>query len=145
MARKARRPAKRSARVAKAERPTPSSSTSTATALPPDRNPITPSEPVVIDAARPGALNVGGMPRDTFADHAFDQARIVAVNPTETVGGGGTAIYAGYPVSPEKDPELFGTTKYKTFSNVIHNLCVIATCIRYILALAAKPDWSCEP
>jgi hypothetical protein len=60
-------------------------------------------------------------------------------------GVSGTPIYGGYIVSIESSPELTGTTKYKTFSDTLANVGIVAAGTRYFLNLVAKAGWTVVP
>ena len=66
------------------------------------------------------------------------------VRPTETVGRSGTAIYGGYIVEDEKNQKLTGTSKYRTYSNILANTAIVAAGVRYFINLVAKADWAFE-
>jgi hypothetical protein len=61
------------------------------------------------------------------------------------MGVSGTAVYAGYVLSPERNPKLIGQEKYRTFSDILANTSIVAAGMRYFLNIVAKPAWSCEP
>ena len=71
--------------------------------------------------------------------------RSTRINPTETVGRPGTAIYGGYVVENEKDASLTDRERYRTFSEALANTAVVAAGVRYFLNLAAGADWTFEP
>ena len=65
--------------------------------------------------------------------------------PTTTVGVGGTAIYAGYVQSTEDDSRLQGITRYKTFSEILANVSIVAAGVRFFLNIVAKAEWKVVP
>lgn len=65
--------------------------------------------------------------------------------PSETVGVGGTRIVGGYIQSDETNARLTGTRKYKTFGDMIVNVDIVATGIRYFLDLISRPKWRVVP
>lgn len=71
--------------------------------------------------------------------------KLDAVTPSEMVGGGGTLIVGGYVDEGERNSELAGVRKYRTYSEVIANTGIVFASVRYFLTLAGKPDWSFEP
>lgn len=71
--------------------------------------------------------------------------RQTRVNPTDTLGSPGTAIYGGYVVENEKDSTLTDRERYKTFSEALANTAVVAAGVRYFLNLAAGATWTFEP
>lgn len=60
-------------------------------------------------------------------------------------GRPGTPIYNGYLVSTERNPDLLGSRKWKTYTDIISNVAIVATGVRYFLNLTAKGDWEFEP
>lgn len=60
------------------------------------------------------------------------------------MGVSGTPVYAGYVLSPEKSPKLVGQEKYRTYSEMLANVSIIAAGVRYFLNIVAKPAWSAE-
>ena len=70
--------------------------------------------------------------------------RQTRVNPTDTLGSPGTAIYGGYVVENEKDSTLTDRERYKTFSEALANTAVVAAGVRYFLNLAAGATWTFE-
>lgn len=71
--------------------------------------------------------------------------RQTRVNPTETIGAPGTAIYGGYVVENEVDSSLTDRERYKTFSQALANTAVVAAGVRYALNLIAGAEWTFEP
>ena len=71
--------------------------------------------------------------------------RQTRVNPTDTLGSPGTAIFGGYVVENEKDSTLTDRERYKTFSEALANTAVVAAGVRYFLNLAAGATWTFEP
>ena len=94
-----------------------------------------------------GGVGTGGIERGTFADHTFDRIREQSkdADPEKTFGVGGAAVYSGYLTSNERDRELLGREKYRTYSEIIANVEIVATGVEYFLDLIAKPQWSVEP
>lgn len=83
--------------------------------------------------------------RGESVDPALGVAAPNRVTPTDTLGAPGTAIYGGYLVTREKDPELTGIKRYETFSNVLANTSIVAAGVRFFLGMVAKARWSVEP
>jgi hypothetical protein len=65
--------------------------------------------------------------------------------PTKNIGHGGTAVFGGFPDSPEKSPELRGQRKYKTYDELKYNLDIVATGLRRTLMLAKGATWRVQP
>lgn len=57
----------------------------------------------------------------------------------------GFSITGGYLVSPERNPALVGTRRYKTFSEILANTSIVASGTRYFLNLVSKPAWKAIP
>jgi hypothetical protein len=68
------------------------------------------------------------------------------VKSTKTYGAPGTAIYGGYIQSDERDSRL-GTTRerQRNYSEVLANVSIVASGVRYFLNLVARADWSFTP
>lgn len=64
---------------------------------------------------------------------------------TETKGRPGFAIYGGYIQEIEKNQQLTGREKYRTYSDIIANTAIVAAGTRYFLNLVAKAAWNVEP
>jgi hypothetical protein len=64
---------------------------------------------------------------------------------TKKLGTSGVAVFGGFVIRPEKDPNLQGQLRYKTFSELVANISIVAAGVRYFLNLVAKPEWKAEP
>lgn len=69
----------------------------------------------------------------------------VAPKPTERIGSPGTVIQGGYIVDNEKSPDLKGSRKYVTFSDLLANVAIVAAGVRYFLNLVANSGWTVVP
>ena len=68
------------------------------------------------------------------------------IRPTETVGVPGTAIYGGYVVEDERSSRLSSTEeRYRTFSDILANVSIVAAGVRYFLNLIGKSNWTFTP
>lgn len=67
------------------------------------------------------------------------------VKPTTTLGTGGTAFSGGYVVEFEKDARITGSSKYRTYSNILANTNIVAAGTRFFLNLVGKANWKIEP
>jgi hypothetical protein len=67
------------------------------------------------------------------------------VPPTTNIGTGGTAVFGGFPNSPEKSPDLRGEKKYKTYDDLKYNLDIVATAVRRTLMLVKGVSWRVQP
>ncbi len=65
--------------------------------------------------------------------------------PTETIGAAGTAVFGGFIQSDEKSSLLQGAERYRTYSNILTNVSIVAAGTRYFQNLVAKASWSFEP
>jgi hypothetical protein len=66
-------------------------------------------------------------------------------SPVSTVGVSGTPVYSGYVQDHETQSDLSGTNKYRTFSNTLANVSIVAAGTRYFLNLVSRPLWKLEP
>jgi len=71
--------------------------------------------------------------------------RLEKIAASKQVGVPGTAIYGGYIEDNETDPTVRGQTKYKTFSNILLNVSIVAAGVRQLLNLVANAKWTLEP
>ena len=67
------------------------------------------------------------------------------VRPTTPVGVMGTALYGGYIQGAEESKLLKDGTKYKTYSEMLANVSIVAAGVRYFLNLTAKAKWNFTP
>lgn len=67
------------------------------------------------------------------------------VSPFKEAGVSGTAIFGGYVENIEKDRRLAGAERYRTASDLLANLSIVAAGLRYFLNLTAAPRWTVEP
>jgi hypothetical protein len=80
-----------------------------------------------------GLLDAGGRPVRRQA------------SPTQTIGVSGVQVYGGYIDPLESTAALRGTQRYKTFSEILANISIVAAGVRYFLNLLAKAGWKVEP
>lgn len=66
-------------------------------------------------------------------------------SPKERLGVNGVNIVGGYLNPPDRDFRLHGRERYVTFSEMMANITIIATAIRYFNELVGKAHWSLEP
>lgn len=78
-----------------------------------------------------------------FISGFFD--RTPKPKPTETVGVPGTVIIDGYIQQDEKNSKLVGQEKYRTYSNLLANVSIVGTGVRYFLNLVSKANWQVMP
>lgn len=67
------------------------------------------------------------------------------VSPTETKGTPGNPVIGGYIITDEKNPKLSGVRKYKTYSDLLANVSIVAAGVRYFLNLVSKAEWKVKP
>jgi len=67
------------------------------------------------------------------------------VAPTKRAGVSGVATYGGYLVSNESKSKLIGEERYKTYSEIIANVSIVASAVRLFLNMASKAAWKVEP
>lgn len=67
------------------------------------------------------------------------------VSPMSAVGVGGAQIFSGQVFSPEKDARVQGQARYKTYSDILANVSIVGSGVRYFLNLVAKAGWKVEP
>lgn len=68
-----------------------------------------------------------------------------SANPEQTKGSPGFANYGGYIEEKEKDSNVSGRQKYRTYSNLLANVAIVAAGVRYFLNLMSKADWNVSP
>jgi len=66
-------------------------------------------------------------------------------DPFQVVGAAGVAVYSGYLNQEEKDPALAGRQRFVTYSDVLANVAIVASGVRYFLNLIAKAEWKAVP
>ena len=66
-------------------------------------------------------------------------------SPMKEVGVTGTPVVRGFVRDNEINPSLRGQARYRTASDLLTNVSIIAAGIRYFLDLVAKPSWTLEP
>lgn len=69
----------------------------------------------------------------------------VAPTPFAEMGVPGTAVQMGYVVEGEKDPRLTGSAKYREYGDLVANLAIVATGVRFFLQMIGKSGWRIEP
>lgn len=81
--------------------------------------------------------------RNPFAA-AFDRLKR-AFSPTQTIGAPGTAIHGGYIQHNESQSRLTGRERYKTFSQILANVSIVAAGTRHFLNLVSRSPWRVDP
>ena len=67
------------------------------------------------------------------------------VSPTQTKGTPGNPVIGGYIMTDERSPKLKGVAKYKTYSDLLANVSIVAAGVRYFLNLVSKAEWKVTP
>lgn len=67
------------------------------------------------------------------------------LNPTQTKGAPGNPVIGGYIMTDERNAKLKGTAKYKTYSDLLANVSIVAAGVRYFLNLVSKAEWKVSP
>ena len=67
------------------------------------------------------------------------------VAPTEEVGSSSAYTQGGHLVSSEQNPALRGDARYRTYSDLLSNVAIVAAGTRFFLNLVAKSDWTLRP
>jgi hypothetical protein len=66
-------------------------------------------------------------------------------NPYAESGRMGTAVWGGFVQNIEKDPRLYGQNRYRTASDILANVSIVAAGLRFFLNLVAVPAWTVKP
>ncbi len=92
-------------------------------------------------------MKAGGTPRGTFGwwGNWFSKERDVKVAPTQTAGAAGSHTIGGVIATQEKNWNLVGVERYRTYGEFLRNVWVVAIGVRYFGDLISKPDWTVEP
>lgn len=69
----------------------------------------------------------------------------ITVPPSERAGRPGTAIFGGFIQQIEKNRKLAGSEKYRTFSEILANVAIVAGSVRYFLNLLGRAGWKVVP
>lgn len=64
-----------------------------------------------------------------------------SVPPFRTAGVAGTAVYGGFVDDFEANRDLVGKKKYKHYSDLLANVSIVASGVRFFLNLVSNPDW----
>ena len=62
----------------------------------------------------------------------------------QELGVGGSQVWGGYVVEHEKNSDLLGRTKYRTFSEYLANINIIAASVRMFLGMVSGASWKME-
>lgn len=78
-------------------------------------------------------------------DPFLNSIRRSKASPMKPAGTSGTAIYGGFVISGETSSKLQGTERYKTYSELLANVSIIAAGTRAFQQLVSKAGWKFEP
>lgn len=65
--------------------------------------------------------------------------------PFQEQGSPGFAVYGGYINQVEQNPEMWGQNRWRTASDLLANISVIAASVRFTLNLISRPTWKFDP
>lgn len=83
-----------------------------------------------------------GQPRPRGSDQPLGSQ---SYNPMNYIGTGGAPTFGGFLQVNEKDSSLVGRERYRTFSELLANISIVAAGTRYFLNLLGDADWKAEP
>jgi hypothetical protein len=61
--------------------------------------------------------------------------------PTRTMGAPGAVVVNGFVIEDERNPDLMDLRQYETYSNLLANVSIVASGVRYFLNLVSKATW----
>ena len=64
------------------------------------------------------------------------------IKPAEEMGASGVSVYGGYVSSAEKAPAWTGANRYRTSSEIVTNVSIVAAGVHHFLNLLGHPKWS---
>ncbi len=67
------------------------------------------------------------------------------IAPTRTAGVRGSRVANGYPYEAERNAKLRGHTRWKTYQDLILNVGIVASCVRYGVDVGAAASWNMIP
>lgn len=67
-----------------------------------------------------------------------------SVSPFTEVGVSGTPVFGGYIMPKDRHPKLYGSERYRTASEIVANISIVAAGVRYFLNLLANPKWKLD-
>lgn len=83
--------------------------------------------------------------RGSFWSRLFGGRPVPSVKPMSEQGVSGTSVISGFVVAPEKSPKWIGSEKYRTASEIVTNVSIVAAGVHHFLNLVARPAWSVVP
>lgn len=76
--------------------------------------------------------------------NSFAGRKPPSVSPYKEAGASGTPIFGGYIENKERDPRLAPTERWRTATDLMANVSIVAAGLRFFLNLVAVPAWSME-
>lgn len=70
---------------------------------------------------------------------------LASVPASKVLGTTGAVVVGGYLQDNEQAPELQGQQRYRTYSDILANVSIVAAGVRYFLNLVARANWKIEP
>lgn len=90
-------------------------------------------------------FNIGNLfPNNPFGS-LFNGRRPPKTSPYQEAGRPGTAVYGGYVENIERDNRLSFQNRYRTASDLLSNVSIVAAGLRFFLNLVAVPEWTWSP
>lgn len=90
-------------------------------------------------------FNIGNYFPGNLFGSLFSGRKPPKVSPFQEMGRPGTAVFGGYVENIEKDPRLAYQARYRTASDMLANVSIVAAGLRFFLNLVAVPEWSWTP
>jgi hypothetical protein len=91
-----------------------------------------------------GPANINAQPRSNLFGGLLGMFT-PKINPYQEAGRMGTAVWGGFVENLERDRRLYGQNRYRTASDILANVSIVAAGLRFVLGLAAAPAWSVKP
>src|SRR5262245_43210500 len=67
------------------------------------------------------------------------------VTPFRSMGVNGVTMSAGYVMPVERNADWIGQNKYRTASEIVTNVSIVAASVHYFVNLVAHPQWKVVP
>ena len=82
----------------------------------------------------------------TLFDTLFSRFRSRSVEPTDTLGVPGTAVYGGYIEERENSRDVAShDARHRTYADILSNTSIVAAGVRYFVNLVGKAKWAFVP
>jgi len=92
-----------------------------------------------------GARSISGWGTSNLFGALLGMYQPPPANPFRESGRRGTAVWGGYVQNIERDRRLTGQERYKTASDILANVSIVAAGLRFFLNLVAVPSWTVKP